>query len=88
MTCMNGQKIYFFEIGEDMNTTGRKILEANGYIAPRVGEIVSVYDCNKELFQHWEVVNVAHGCNTETKILVSTIHCKLVKVQNAYEATK
>lgn len=83
----NGQKIYIFDYSEERLKRGEgPIVVATGYICPRIGEIISIFDPDENVFNMYEVAHITHGCRKDNPVMVTTIHANLVKTQPADES--
>ena len=69
-----GEKIYVFEQSFEGGSEEKQIAVVYGYIVPRMGEMLTIFNTETNEFKCYTVTQVTHGTNNETNKLVATLH--------------
>lgn len=69
-----GQKMYVIDID-----TREQLIEMWGFCLPKRDEILTIFDNKTGLYRHYNVIQITHGVNKESRQLVATIHVKFYK---------
>lgn len=75
-----GQKMHVFNIETD-----ELLIIMHGMCLPRKGEMLTIFNNETGVYNHYTIIKITHGTNMDTKQLVSSIHVKLYKSEKSKE---